>query len=750
MFFTPFAFFQNAVVVAATPAVFTGYYIGGGFTTYATATQPYFRMLDSSGSISSSFNIGDGFDNSVFSAATQSDGKILVGGTFTTYSGSSSTRIVRINPNGTKDTTFNPGTTGASSIVNSIKVQNDGKIVLGGQFSTYSGSTKNYIARANTDGTADTGSSWNTGVGFNNIVYSLAVQSDQKILVGGAFTTYSGSTKNYIVRLNTDGTADTGSSWNQGVGFGNIVYSLAVQSDQKILAGGIFTTYSGSTKNYIVRLNTDGTADTGSSWNQGTGFSNVVYSLAVQSDQKILAVGAFTTYSGSTKNYITRINTNGTVDNTFNVGTGFDNTAYFVAIQPDGKILVQGTFSNYSGSIALGAIRLNSDGTLDTTFNRNFSINSSTSPVIILPFANNNSLIGGNFTGDKNAYTNFLTSSGTTTSRSTISLTGINSSVNSIVSQSDGKLVFGGAFTAYSGSSTGYILRLNADLTKDTGSSWNTGVGFNSNVQTIVTQSDGKLLVGGLFTQYSGSANIVRIARLNTNGTLDTTFNPGTTGASSNVNTIVVQNDGKIVLGGQFSTYSGSTRNGIARLNTDGTIDSAFNVGTGASPANINRLALQSDQKILAVGAFTLYSGSFNNGIVRINTDGTKDTTFTIGNGLQTSTIVSTVTLQPDQKILVGGFFTTYSGSSSTRIVRINTNGTKDATFNTGTGANSNVLFFRIEPETDKILAGGNFTTYSGSTANRIMRLNTDGTIDTTFTPVSGGFNSNVNFILPY
>jgi uncharacterized delta-60 repeat protein len=207
--FTPFAFFQNAVVAGAAPASFTGYYIGGAFTTYVNSSQPYFRMLDSSGSISSSFNIGGGFDNAVYSAVTQSDGKLLAGGTFTTYSGSSSARIIRINTNGTKDTTFNPGTAGASSIVNSIVIQNDGKIVLGGQFSAYSGSTVNYIARANTNGTMDTGSTWNTGAGFGNIVQNIAIQSDQKIIVGGNFTTYSGSTKNYIVRLNTNGTLDT-------------------------------------------------------------------------------------------------------------------------------------------------------------------------------------------------------------------------------------------------------------------------------------------------------------------------------------------------------------------------------------------------------------------------------------------------------------------------------------------------------------------------------------------------------------
>ena len=178
-----------------------------------------------------------------------------------------------------------------------------------------------------TNGTADTGSSWNTGAGFNSVVFSIAVQADQKILVGGNFTTYSGSTKNYIARLNTNGTVDTGSSWNQGAGFNNIVQPLAIQADQKILVGGSFTTYSGSGATRIARLNTNGTVDTGSSWNTGTGFSSNVSTLALEPGTgKILVGGGFTSYSGSTANRIARLNTDGTLDTTFQpTGSGFNN-----------------------------------------------------------------------------------------------------------------------------------------------------------------------------------------------------------------------------------------------------------------------------------------------------------------------------------------------------------------------------------------------------------------------------------------
>ena len=397
-------------------------------------------------------------------------------------------------------------------------------------------------------------------------------------------------------------------------------------------------------------------------------------------------------------------------------------------------------------------MRLNTDGTLDTTFNRNFSINTSAFPSTVLPLSNGSIILGDSFTGDRIGYMTFFNSAGGRTTQSLVDLYGFFSSVNTLISQSDGKIVVGGSFTVYSGSSKGNIVRLNTDGTSDTGSSWNIGTGFNSTINTLATQSDGKILIGGQFTSYSGSSNINRIARLNTNGTLDTTFNPGTNGANNTVGGVIVQSDGKIVLVGSFTQYSGSTKNSIARANTDGTSDtgSAWNIGTGFA-GTASDIVIQSDQKLVVGGIFTTYSGSTANRIVRLNTNGTLDTSFNTGTGFDSS--VSALALQSDQKIIVGGIFTTYSGSASNnfRIIRLNTNGTKDTTFSSGiTGANGAIRSISIEPGTDKIMIGGDFTSYSGSTANRIARLNTNGSVDTTFQPTGSGFNASVQVILPY
>jgi uncharacterized delta-60 repeat protein len=332
--------------------------VGGNFTTYDGVTSNYIIRLNSDGTIDDTFSIGTGFNGNVISIAVQSDNKILVGGTFTTYSGTTSNYIVRLNSDGTIDDTFSIGT-GFNDLVTSIIVQSDNKILVGGNFTTYSGETSSRIIRLNSDGSVD--NSFSVGTGFNNLTISIAVQSDNKILVGGLFTTYSGVTSNYIVRLNSDGSIDD--AFSIGTGFDNNVNDIKIQSDNKILVGGNFTTYSGVTSNRIIRLNSDGTID--NTFSIGTGFGSYVNHIAIQSDNKILVGGNFTTYSGVTSNGVIRLNSDGSIDNTFSIGTGFNNTVFDIAVQSDNKIVVGGKFTTYSGESLNRIVRLESDGSIE-------------------------------------------------------------------------------------------------------------------------------------------------------------------------------------------------------------------------------------------------------------------------------------------------------------------------------------------------------------------------------------------------
>jgi uncharacterized delta-60 repeat protein len=640
------------------------YYYGGWFTTVNVIQAPKLIQLNSDNSKDTTFNIGTGFIDIVYTTSIQSDEKILVGGAFTTFTGSTQNRLIRLNTDGSKDTTFNIGT-GFNSDVNSTEIQSDGKILVGGSFTTFTGSTQNRLIRLNTDGSKDT--TFNIGTGFNSLIWIIKLQSDGKILVGGQFTTFTGSSQNYLIRLNSDGSKDT--TFDIGTGFNSIVRSIAIQTDGKILVGGQFTTFTGSSQNYLIRLNSDGSKDT--TFNIGTGFNSLIWIIKLQSDGKILVGGQFTTFTGSSQNYLIRLNSDGSKDTTFDIGTGFDSTVRSFAIQTDEKILVGGSFTTFTGSSQNRLIRLNSDGSKDVTFN-----------------------IGAGFSNI----------------------------VLSFILKSNGKILLGGNFNFVSGTTQNRFTKINGDSTT-INESFNIGTGFNGNIYTTSIQLDGKILVGGEFTTFTGSSQN-RLIRLNTDGSKDVTFNIGT-GFNGVVLKIAIQSDGKILVGGAFNTFTGSSQNRLIRLNSDGSKDSTFDIGTGFD-ITVRSIAIQTDGKILVGGQFTTFTGSTQNRLIRLNSDGSKDTTFNIGTAF--NNIVYTTLIQSDGKILVGGQFTTFTGSTQNRLIRLNSDGSKDTTFNIGTAFN-NIVYTTLIQSDGKILVGGEFTTYNGSQALYNIILNNDGSL---------------------
>ena len=323
--------------------------VGGFFTSHDGTTTNRIVRLNADGSRDNSFAIGSAFNEAVYSVAIQADGKIVVGGFFTSYNGTPINRIARLNADGTLDTSFVVGS-GFGSTVFTLAIQPDGKIIAAGVFRSYNGTSLNRIARLNADGSLDT--SWVLGSGVNSYqaaVWSLNILPDGKIILGGKFGSYSGTQHGLNrIRINADGTLDL--SFVKGVTFPvttNIVYSVAIQSDGKIILGGLFTSYNNTVANRIVRLNADGTHD--ASFVSGSGFDSTVFSLAIQPDDKILVGGGFTSYNGTTTNFIAKLNAAGTLDTSFEIGSGFNSTVDILVIQPDGKILVGGVFTTFNG-----------------------------------------------------------------------------------------------------------------------------------------------------------------------------------------------------------------------------------------------------------------------------------------------------------------------------------------------------------------------------------------------------------------
>jgi uncharacterized delta-60 repeat protein len=229
-------------------------------------------------------------------------------------------------------------------------------------------------------------------------------------------------------------------------------------------------------------------------------------------------------------------------------------------------------------------------------------------------------------------------------------------------------------------------------------------------------------------------------------GSIDPNFNMGT-GFNSTVLTIVIQPDGKILVGGYFTEYNGIVRSGLARLNSDGSLDLTFNHllnGGGSSAPNIFAISIQNDGKIIIGGDVS--SASFVSGITRLNIDGTNDNTFNQGQIGANSKVTATA-IQPDGKILIGGNFWTYNGITMNRFARLNPNGTIDLSFNSGVGLgvtgdyNSRCKSIVIQPD-GKIILFGNITQYNGTNVGRLTRLNSDGTIDLNFNFGTTGFTT--------
>jgi len=349
-------------------------------------------------------------------------------------------------------------------------------------------------------------------------------------------------------------------TFDPGSGADGPVLAIAIQSDGKVLLGGDFNNYNGVSRFGIARLNVDGSLD--ATFNPGTGFDNEVRSLAVASDGKIYVAGWFTTFNSAVANRVVRLNADGSVDSGFDVGGGPDAAVLAMVLDANDRPVIGGVFANVSGTSRSRIARLNTDGSLDMGFNPG---------------------------------------------------SGANAQVSAISLQTDGNLVIGGTFQTYNGATRNRIARILSDGLLD--GTFTSNPGANNEVTTIALQSDGKLIIGGAFTFFGGSARN-RVARLNTNGSLDSGFNPGT-GANAVVHDVASTTDGKVLLAGSFVTVNGASNIRIARLNADGSVDAGFDAGTSAD-VNINTIALQADGRILIGGQFSQYDGTGRNRVARL------------------------------------------------------------------------------------------------------------------------------------
>ena len=661
--------------------------IGGDFTTIGLTARNYIARLEVDGTLDTGFD--PNADATVRALAVQSDGKIIIGGDFSMVGVTSRSYLARLNSDGSLDTSF---ITSISNSVYSVAVQDDGGIVIGGDFTTVGGTTRNRIARLNSDGTLDTSFDPNA----SGQITTISVQADCKIIVGGDFTVIDGTACNRIARLNTDGTIDP--VFNPGADVH--VRASAIQADGKVIIGGYFTSVDGTGRNSIARLNTDGTLD--SSFNPNA--SNSVLSISVMENGNIVIGGEFTTVSAVARAYIAQLDPSGSLVTTFDPGA--DAAVFASDTQRDGKVVIGGSFTDIQGIGRNYVARLEADGSLDTAFDPDG--NSTISAVAIQP--DGMILVGGSFTTICGTSRNRLARLYPDGSLDTSFNPNLNGSLYSIVLQNDGSILIGGSFTTVGGTGRNYIARLSSNGSLDAGFNPNA----NGNVITMAIQTDGKIVIGGTFTIVGGTTRN-RLARINSDGSLDATFNPNPD--RFGIYSVTVQPDGKILVSGDFWSIGGSlSHDYFARLNSNGSLDSAFNPVINYDVYNC---AVLSNGKIIIVGGFSNVNGFPRSDIARLNSNGTIDSSFISS----PSSSINTVIEQTDGNLIIGGNFTSVFGTTRNRIARLSANGALDADFD----PNINNSVYMISLQNDgKPIANGTFTTAGGETRNRIARISTD------------------------
>lgn len=360
-----------------------------------------------------------------------------------------------IHGQGGLDLTFNPGT-GPVGNVYSVAVAPNGKIYVGGFYSTFNGYQRNNLTRVFSDGTLDFG--FEVGEGPNGQVYSIIPLSDGKVIIAGNFSHVNGVPHANMARLREDGSLD--------ISFPEVPFNTTVQRAEllpngQFLVVGNFSSIGATTRRNVARINSNGTLDSFFNPAAGVSPSEVVSAAAVLPENKVLLAGNFQTINSVNRRFLARVSTNGVVDTTFDAGAIAGSEVSRMLVQPDGKIIVFGNFSSIDGYSRQGIARLETNGAVDTTF--------------VLP----NGITG----------------------------------VAALGMQADGRLLCAGSFAYTAPPPTPYnqlnILRLNANGSGDA----TFRPTLASSVNSLALQPDGRILLCGPITQLNGT-NVFRVVRL--------------------------------------------------------------------------------------------------------------------------------------------------------------------------------------------------------------------------------------------
>lgn len=591
--------------------------------------------------------------------------------------------VARFNQDGSLDPSFNPGSgcvasnpddTGPASVSLVVRQNlgsNAGKLILTGLFDTFDGHNVPNFVRLNGDGSFD--SSFSTAVvAADDSVSAQLVQTDDRLVLARLSTNPAN-----LIRLQPDGAIDQSFSTGDVADYGDpgTVSGLVQQSDGKLVVTGTFHSLGGVAANGVVRLNTNGDRDTSFDSITAAGPSGMINSPAVvrESDGHIFLSGYFSTYGDMTRGNIAWVDQNGAIETTFAGLSGVtDNQPqiYALAVQPDGKIIVAGFFSSLNGIPHYNLVRLNPDATIDSSFNPNLQTEGSVRALYLQP--DGKIVIAGNLRnvgGLPRRRIARLNSDGTID----VSFdpgTGADALVSALTEDSSGHVYLGGIFSSVNGVPRSHLAKLSSSGVLDP--AFDPGSSTNGGPVSALAPADNAIIVGGNFRTFQG-ATAREIVRLNSvTAALDSTFNSGGSGFQGTaVRALKLRPDGKYDVGGSFYSYNGVSRGAVARLNADGSLDASF---TPSASAYVYAIAPQSDR--LLVGGIA-YESSVQP--IRLTATGAYDESFNVDAGvsidpqspLNLPAQVNAIAVQPDGAALIGGSFNLFDGVRRVLLARV-------------------------------------------------------------------------------
>ncbi|GAA3946961.1 T9SS type A sorting domain-containing protein [Hymenobacter algoricola] len=617
--------------------------IGEGTLTLGGLTRQDLLQLNADGTADAGFDAGLASSSGGVgrSSAVQPDGKILVGGSFTSYNGTAAQRLVRLLPTGAVDATFTAGTVFNNSIED-VALQADGKVLVGGVFTAPHG-----IARLLPSGVLD-----NTFasplVSANSRITMIGVQPNGNILLGtgGFYMQFTDGTRSVLSRLLPDGTRDPAFAV-PSFGAYSPVYDLydsnefLIQPDGRILVG-VQGRVGAPQKDWLIRLNANGTRDaTFASALAGSDFPTQVHSLQQRANGQLLIGGTGFLLNGR-RGDVALLNADGSLDNTFSPALLAAGHVYNLAQQPDGKVLVSGLFDEAAGIRTRNVARYNADGSLDAAFTGQAATNFIVYQMVRQP--DGKVLLLGSVPTTRPYAGNFIVRLLPTGAIDNSFQAPPALDVYQIVLQPDGRIVMTNGLT---------ISRLTADGQLDSTFPVSESDGF---VYTLLSQPDGKILVGGSWDAFN-SQPVRALVRLQANGQLDTSFSsPIQTTATVEVAELLLQPDGKIVAGGytDASMTPAQQAFGLFRMLPDGATDNAF---VSSLPVSINNIGFVRGLTLQPNGR--LLVATFGAGVVRKLANGQPDPSFS---ALALNGDVEDILVQTNGRILVGGYFTSVNG----------------------------------------------------------------------------------------